>query len=61
MHASSVFHGSLRQGSNGWFHRQTKAGTKTGRSIQLEDAVATVSLAVLSTTVVSLVYQSIVP
>jgi hypothetical protein len=64
MHTLSLMHRSLRQELAGRTRRQAAAhsiGSKSRRSIHFEDAVATISLAALSTTVLTLVYQSMVP
>jgi hypothetical protein len=64
MSTSSVVRSSLRQGFAGRSRHQTagkSSASKSRTSIQFEDAVATISLAALSTTVLALVCQSFVP
>jgi hypothetical protein len=64
MSTSSLIHSSLRHEFAGRTGRQVAANSsqsKIRRSMHVEDVVATVSLAALSMTVLTLVYQSIVP
>ena len=64
MHISSRIHSSSRHELPGRTGRQIVANSshsKIRRSIHFEDMVATISLAALSTTVLTLVYQSMVP
>lgn len=64
MHVSSFMHSSSRHELAGRAGRQGAAKssqTKIRGSIHYEDAVATISLATLSTTVLALVFQSMVP
>jgi hypothetical protein len=61
MHLSSLIHRSSRYELPGRTGRQIVANSihsKIRTSIRFEDAVATISLAALSTTVLALIYQS---
>jgi hypothetical protein len=64
MNSSSLIHRSSRDefaGRTGSHVAANSSQSKIRRSIHLEDVVATVSLAALSTTVLALVFQSMVP
>jgi hypothetical protein len=64
MSTTSLIHSSSRYELSGRAGRRVAANSsqsKMRRSIHFEDAVATVSLAALSTTVLALIYQSMVP
>jgi hypothetical protein len=64
MSTSSLIHSRSRQEFAGRTGRRVAANSSQSKirgSIHFEDAVATASLAVLSTTVLALVFQSIVP
>jgi hypothetical protein len=64
MSTLTVIHRSLSHELAGNTGRRVGADSrqsKSRRSIHFEDVVATISLAALSTTVLTLVYQSIVP
>jgi hypothetical protein len=64
MHTSSISYGSSRHDLADRTRRQgarNSSHPKIRTSIHFEDAVATISLAALSTTVLALVYQSMVP
>ncbi|HEV3298879.1 MAG TPA: hypothetical protein VG055_04535 [Planctomycetaceae bacterium] len=64
MSTSSLIHSSLRHEFPGRTGRHVAANSSQSKirsSIHFEDAVATISLAALSTAVLALIYQSMVP
>jgi hypothetical protein len=64
MSTLSLTHGSSRDESAGRSSRRAAVNSSRSKikgSIHFEDIVATMSLAALSTTVLTLVYQSMVP